>query len=151
MNPNSPKKPPGKNPAGNAGAAPAKTGANVKPLSPTPKPAPPAPVNPPPLYRLTDWIAFTLTAVLAFLGYLWTIAPDLTLQDCGELSVGSFYAGVPHPPGYPVWTIYTWLFTLLPIGNIAYRVAISSAVAGALCCWLFRRLGFARRSIVIAG
>ena len=39
-------------------------------------------------------------------------APDVTLEDSGELSVGSYYAGVPHPPGYPVWTLYTWLFAM---------------------------------------
>ncbi|MDB6054065.1 MAG: hypothetical protein JWN25_1588 [Verrucomicrobiales bacterium] len=61
----------------------------------------------------------------------------MTLEDSGELAVGSFYAGVPHPPGYPVWTIYTWLFTrLIPVANIAYRVGLSSAVAAALCCGL---------------
>ena len=75
-----------------------------------------------PLYRRIDWISFGLTALLVFLGYWWTLAPDLTLEDCGELAVASQYAGVPHPPGYPVWAIYSWLFTLLPISNIAYRV-----------------------------
>jgi len=29
------------------------------------------------------------------------------------LATGSYYAGVPHPPGYPVWTVYSWLFTCL--------------------------------------
>ena len=43
----------------------------------------------------------------------------------------------PHPPGYPVWTLYSWLFvTLLPFSNIAWRVAVGSAVAAALACGL---------------
>ncbi len=88
-----------------------------------------------PLYRKVDWMTMGVTFLVAFIGYLITLAPDLTLEDCGELAVGSYYAGVPHPPGYPVWTIYTWLFTVLvPISNIAYRVAISSAFASALSC-----------------
>ena len=70
------------------------------------------------------------------MGYLLSMAPDVTLEDSGELSVGSFYAGVPHPPGYPVWTLYSWLFTQLPISNIAFRVALSSAFAGAAACAL---------------
>lgn len=98
---------------------------------------PPAPpVNVPPLFRGIDWWSFSVTTLLVFLGYWWTLAPDLTLEDCGELAVASMYAGVPHPPGYPVWTIYTWLFSLLPVSNIAYRVALSSAFAGALSCGL---------------
>lgn len=87
----------------------------------------------PPFFRSCDWISFGLTTLLTFIGYYLTLAPDLTLEDSGELAVGSFYAGVPHPPGYPVWTIYTWLFTVLvPFSNIAWRVALSSAVAAAL-------------------
>ena len=63
--------------------------------------------------------------------------PDVTLEDSGELAVGSMYAGVPHPPGYPMWTIYSWGFTkILPFSNIAWRVAVSSAVAAALSCGL---------------
>src|SRR5260221_3014635 len=106
---------------------------NPKPGATAPAPAPvPKPVVPP-LFRKIDWVTFAITTLLVFIGYFLTLAPDLTLEDCGELAVGSFYAGVPHPPGYPVWTMYTWLFTqFLPISNIAYRVAISSAVAGAL-------------------
>ncbi|GIT12662.1 MAG: hypothetical protein CM1200mP34_0680 [Verrucomicrobiales bacterium] len=51
------------------------------------------------------------------------------------------YAGVPHPPGYPVWTLYTWLFTkLVPISNIAFRVALSSAFAAALSSGLLALL-----------
>lgn len=88
----------------------------------------------PPLFRPVDWLTFTLTAITVFTGYLWTLAPDLTLEDCGELAVASYYAGIPHPPGYPVWTLYTWLWTLLPWSNIAWRVALASAFAGALAC-----------------
>src|SRR5678815_5275849 len=93
------------------------------------------PPTPAPLYRRIDWITFAITTILVFVGYYFTLAPDLTLEDSGELAVGSFYAGVPHPPGYPVWTLYTWLFTVLvPFSNIAWRVALSSAVAGAFAC-----------------
>src|SRR2546423_5243956 len=112
----------------------------LKPAKEQGKPAPTQPVAPlakpviPPLFRLIDWLSFGITTLLVFIGYFLTLAPDLTLEDCGELAVGSFYAGVPHPPGYPVWTIYTWLFTeFLPFSNIAFRVALSSAVAGAAC------------------
>src|SRR5437016_10556422 len=100
-------------------------------------PIPPAKPVTPPLLRKIDWLTFAITTLLVFIGYLLTLAPDLTLEDSGELAVGSYYAGVPHPPGYPVWTIYSWLFTaLIPISNVAYRVAVSSAVAGALSCGL---------------
>ena len=87
----------------------------------------------PPLFRRIDWWAFALTGAVTLLAYLWTLAPDLTLEDCGELATASYYLGVPHAPGYPIWTLYSWLFTvLIPFSNVAFRVAISSAVAAAL-------------------
>src|SRR5688500_15492272 len=96
-------------------------------------------VAPPNLFRRWDWIAFALTTLMVMIGYFYTLAPDMTLEDSGELAVASYYAGVPHPPGYPVWTIYTWIFTwLFPFSNIAWRVGLSSAVAGAFSCGLDR-------------
>ena len=118
-----------------------------QPVPRTPAPIKPPPGRPgekavpppvvPPMFRRWDWITFAVSTLLVFIGYFWTLAPDVTLEDSGELAVASDYAGVPHPPGYPVWTIYTWLFTvLIPFSNIAWRVALSSAVAGALSCGL---------------
>jgi hypothetical protein len=72
---------------------------------------------------------------MALVWYWFTLAPDVTLEFSGTFAVGAMYAGVPHPPGYPIWTLYAWLFTvLLPFSNIAWRVALSSALAGALTC-----------------
>jgi uncharacterized BrkB/YihY/UPF0761 family membrane protein len=89
------------------------------------------------LFRGIDWWAFAVTAVLVMVGYLLTLAPNQTLEDSGELSVAAHYAGIPHPPGYPVWTLYTWCWIkLLPLGNIAWRAAVASAFAGALACGL---------------
>ena len=121
---------------------------------------PPAPVNPPaakpppvpPMFRRIDWITLAVTTVLTLLGYLYTIAPDLTLEDCGELAVGSFYAGVPHAPGYPVWTVYSWLFTvILPFSNVAWRVAVSSAVAAALANGLLALMVSRGSSMILEG
>ncbi len=108
-----------------------------KNAAPSAKAAATQSVPTPPLFRRIDWMTFAITTLAVFIGYFLTLAPDLTLEDSGELAVGSFYAGVPHPPGYPVWTIYSWLFTVLvPVSNIAYRVALSSAFAGAISCGL---------------
>ncbi len=86
-----------------------------------------------PFARRVDWLAFGITTILAFIGFFLTLAPEVTLEDSGELSTASFYAAVPHPPGYPLWTVVTWLFTVLvPVGNVAYRVALASAISGAL-------------------
>lgn len=99
---------------------------------------PPRPEILAPVFRAADWLAFGVTGLVMLAAYLWTLAPEVTLEDSGELAVAAQYAGVPHAPGYPIWTLYGWLFTkLLPFSNIGWRVAVSSAVAGALACaWI---------------
>jgi len=90
-----------------------------------------------PFFQRTDWLSFGLTAVVVLVVYLRTLAPEVTLRYSGVLSTSAKYAGVPQPPGYPVWTVYSWLFaTLLPFSNIAWRVAVGSAVAATLACGL---------------
>ncbi|MCS1408834.1 MAG: hypothetical protein M2R45_02011 [Verrucomicrobia subdivision 3 bacterium] len=103
-------------------------------------------------FRKFDWMVAGLTGFLVFLGYFYTLAPDVTLEDSGELAVGSYYAGVPHPPGYPVWTIYTWLFTVLvPVSNIAFRVGLASAFAGACSCGLLALMVSRGSGMIIKG
>lgn len=90
-------------------------------------------------FRKLDWSAFWTACVISFLMYLYTLAPTVTLEDSGELAVASDYLGVPHPPGYPIWTMITWLFTKVFAfvtyrgqPNPAWSVGLASAVFGAL-------------------
>ncbi|MCE0499109.1 MAG: DUF2723 domain-containing protein [Methylacidiphilales bacterium] len=99
----------------------------------TPSAPSPAAIRVAPLFRKIDWLTLIITFVVMWIVYFLTLAPELTLEDSGELVTGSFYAGIPHPPGYPVWSIYSWLWTeLVPWGNMAWRVALAEATAGAL-------------------
>ena len=71
--------------------------------------------------------------------YLATAAPTVTLIDSGELILAAHVLGNPHSPGYPVYTPLLHLAQRLPLGDVAYRSAIFSALAGALACltgWL---------------
>ena len=114
-------------------------------LEPKPK------LSPAPFFRRSDWAAFGITTIMAFTGYFLTVAPEVTLEDSGELATGSFYAGVPHPPGYPLWTVLTWLFTVIfPVGNVAYRVAVASAIAGALAAGLLAMITSRASRMLIA-
>ncbi len=120
-------------------AAPARSKA-----SPAPAPAaaaapaaPPPKVRVPPLFRPVDWLTLLLAFGVIWIVYFLTLAPELTLEDSGELVTGSYYAGIPHPPGYPVWTIYSSLWAnFIPWGNPAWRVALGEATLGALACGL---------------
>src|SRR5258705_8482671 len=119
-----------------------------------PPPAKPAVTipNPPPLFRRIDWLTFLVTFAVVLIGYYLTLAPEMTLEDSGELATGSFYAGIPHPPRYPVWTLYTWLWTVLPpIKNIAWRVALGEATSGALAAGLLGLLVSRGSSLLVYG
>jgi tetratricopeptide (TPR) repeat protein len=110
---------------------------NTKQSVPAARTPPPAPVRVPPLFRKIDWLALIITFAAVWTVYFLTLAPEQTLEDSGELCTGAFYAGIPHPPGYPFWTIYAWLWTkLLVVGNVAWRVEVGEATAAALACGL---------------
>jgi len=71
--------------------------------------------------------------------YLATLAPTVVGGDSGELTAAAVTGGVPHPPGYPVFSLLARLFAALPFGpSIAWRVnllsAVSTATAAGLLC-----------------
>ena len=83
-------------------------------------------------FHRTDFIAAALVFGVTLLVYILTLAPSVTLEDSGELITGAADFGVPHPPGYPLWTMSGYLFShLIPFGNVAWRINIQSAVFGA--------------------
>lgn len=71
--------------------------------------------------------------VFAFclLVYGATLYPTVPGGDAGELVAVADALGVVHPPGYPLWTLAAKLFTVLPGGSTAWRVAWMSAAATA--------------------
>lgn len=85
-----------------------------------------------PVRRLTLVVA-VVVAVVFFLLYLATLAPDVLAADSGELQVVAAQLGVAHPPGFPLYIILAHAFTrLLPFVSPAYAVNVFSAVASAL-------------------
>jgi len=103
--------------------------------------------TPPDLRSGADWIACIVTFLVALAVYTLTLAPTVTLEDSGELIVASDYLGVPHPPGYPIWTLLTWAFQWVfhPVTyhghpNPAWAVNFFSAFAGALACGILALL-----------
>jgi hypothetical protein len=69
--------------------------------------------------------------LVAFSAYFLTLAPTITWRndgaDGGDLIAAAHTLGIAHPPGYPVYVLLGKLFTLLPIGDVAYRVNLMSA------------------------
>ena len=78
-----------------------------------------------------DWITGAVASMVSFGIYAWSAAPNVTLLDSGEFVVAAQHFGVPHPTGYPLWTLLNWVFLLLPLGNAAWEVAIFSGLCAA--------------------
>ncbi len=90
-----------------------------------------------------DWLAFVASFFVALVVYVYTLAPTVSLEDAGELAVAGDYLGVPHPPGYPIWSILAWLFarvfsfkTYFGQPNPSWGIGMLSAFSGALASGL---------------
>ena len=91
-----------------------------------------------PFFRKVDWSAFWTATAVALAVYFYTLCPTVGLEDSGELAVAGDWLGVPHPPGYPIWTMLAWAFTKVfsfvtfrGQPNPAWSIGLMSAVFGA--------------------
>lgn len=75
-----------------------------------------------------------LAAVMPFALYMATLAPSVTFFDSGEFLTATASLGSAHSPGYPLFIMYTKLFTWLPLGNQAFRVNVATAFSSSLAC-----------------
>ncbi len=77
---------------------------------------------------------FPALVIVLVLGiyYACTIAPGLTWAhfsaDGGDLITAAATGGVPHPGGYPLYLILARLFQFIPVGSLAFRTNLLSAV-----------------------
>ena len=79
-------------------------------------------------------IFLILSFVLPFALYMSTLAPSVTFFDSGEFMTAAASLGSAHSPGYPLFLMYVKPFTWLPLGNIAFRINVATAVSSSLAC-----------------
>ncbi|MEQ8186995.1 MAG: DUF2723 domain-containing protein [Candidatus Eremiobacterota bacterium] len=80
-------------------------------------------------------ILFIISSFLIPFGsYIIFLCPSIAGGDSAELVTACAVTGIPHPPGYPLYTLLGKIFTLLPFCSIAWRVNLLSAFSSALCC-----------------
>ncbi len=100
-------------------------------------------------------VAIPLAVSLATFGlYLRTAARTITWAHGGgdgpELSAAAAVLGIAHPPGYPLYLLLGHLFAQLPVGEVAFRVGLVSAVAAAIGAGLAAHLA-ARLATEVGG
>src|ERR1041384_4667174 len=54
--------------------------------------------------------------------------PSLMADDSGEMVAASYNLGQPHPPGYPLFCLLGRIFAFLPVGTVAFRYNLLSAL-----------------------
>ena len=77
--------------------------------------------------------------------------PSVALEDDGLFIMTGYLNGIAHPPGYPLYTTLNYVFTHLPVGSVAFRAHMLSAVFAAATCTMLWVLCFrVLRSRVLA-
>jgi len=81
-------------------------------------------------------------AVATFVVYAAGACPTIYVGDSGELVAAVHVLGIPHPTGYPLYVLLGKVWTVLvPIGSVAYRMSLFSAVCAALTCAIVYDIG----------
>lgn len=73
---------------------------------------------------------------ISFSTYLFTATPTFYWRDGAEFQTVGFTLGIAHPSGFPLYSIVAKLFTMLPMGSVAFKVTLLSAVFGGLTATL---------------
>ncbi|MEW6230967.1 MAG: DUF2723 domain-containing protein [Chloroflexota bacterium] len=96
-----------------------------------------------------------LMVAVSLVIYLVTVAPTVLEGDSGEFQFAAYLLGIAHPTGYPLYLLLGKLWTLvIPVGDVAYRLNLLSAVFSALAVGvlylLLRHLALGRASSILA-
>jgi len=87
---------------------------------------------------------YSIIFISTFAIFVSFLTPNINTGDAGELIASSYFMGVAHPSGYPLYLQIGKLFSFLPFGNIGFRVALVSALFSSLSlvllAWLIQRL-----------
>ncbi|NKB67450.1 MAG: DUF2723 domain-containing protein [Candidatus Latescibacteria bacterium] len=82
---------------------------------------------------MKNWAISAAAGAVSLIFYLLTLCPTVYVEGAGELIGAVHLLGTPHPTGYPLLALVGRLFTVLvPVGEIAWRVNLLTAITGAL-------------------
>jgi len=96
-----------------------------------------------------------IVGAVSFIAYLRTLMPGIAFGDWGEMQTVPHILGIAHPTGYPTYILLAWLTELIPIGSVALRANLLSAVlvslAVAIATAISIRLGVRHLIAIAAG
>lgn len=83
--------------------------------------------TPDPFRRYLPVLAFFIPMLV----YILTLCPSVYWRDSAEFVEVAFALGIPHPSGFPTYMPLANLLTFLPMGPIAFKINLFSALMGA--------------------
>jgi len=103
-------------------------------------------------YRLQDEAQFQAAPpfFLAFIPwflYLSTLSPGIDFRDSPEFVGTAFALGISHPAGFPTYNLLAKALTYLPLGSVAFKVNLFSALFA--CLTLLMLFFCARRLLTL--
>ena len=94
-----------------------------------------------PTTRRLDRAAPLAVIAIALAVYVVTLMPGAAFDDWGEMQTVPHVLGVSHPTGYPTYILAAWAFELLPLGSVAWRANLLSAVCVAVALGTLTAIG----------
>jgi hypothetical protein len=94
-----------------------------------------------PTSRRLDRAAPLAVIAVSLAFYVATLMPGAAFDDWGEMQTVPHVLGVAHPTGYPTYILTAWAFELLPIGTVAWRANLLSAVCIAIALGTLTAIG----------
>jgi len=82
-----------------------------------------------------QWAALAAAAP-AFIVYVLTLLPGVSVGDWAEMQKAPPALDIAHPTGYPTYVLLGKLWSVLPIGSVAFRMNLLSAVCAAIAVGL---------------
>lgn len=80
----------------------------------------------------TEKIHAIVAGILTLALYGLTLCPSIFVSDSAEIATAMTVFGVPHPPGYPAYTLLSGIFVrLLPFADPAWAANFTSAIYAA--------------------
>jgi hypothetical protein len=73
-------------------------------------------------------LAPAIVGATSLVVYVRTLLPGIAFGDWGEMQTVPHVLGVAHPTGYPTYIVLSWLTHLVPLGSVAFRANLLSAV-----------------------
>lgn len=86
------------------------------------------------IFKKPDYIISIFSFFIPYITYLLTLPPSVWFGDSGDFITSSYVLGIPHPSGYPLYTILGHLFSYMPFANIGMRITLMSSIFASLTC-----------------